>query len=123
MSNEKITHMAYNGNYVDFKDNLHSMMNDALNSALETKFGGSKEDETTNEEKEDSEEEEESSLEEKSVSQNQQKLMGMAYAYKKGELSSSEVSNEVKEIASGMSLDKLKDFASTKHDKLPKKKD
>lgn len=45
--------------------------------------------------------------------------MGMAYAYKKGELSSSEVSDEVKELADGMTLKQLKDFASTKHEGLP----
>lgn len=49
----------------------------------------------------------------------QQRLMGMAYAYKKGELSSSEVSDEVKELADGMTLKQLKDFASTKHAGLP----
>ena len=54
-----------------------------------------------------------------STSKAQQRLMGMAYAYKKGELSSSEVSDEVKELADGMTLKQLKDFASTKHEGLP----
>lgn len=43
----------------------------------------------------------------------------MAYAYKKGELKSDEVSAEVKELADSMTLKQLKDFASTKHDGLP----
>ena len=45
--------------------------------------------------------------------------MGMAYAYKKGELKSDEVSAEVKELADSMTLKQLKDFASTKHEGLP----
>lgn len=51
----------------------------------------------------------------------QQRLMGMAYAYKKGELKSDEVSAEVKELADSMTLQQLKDFASTKHDGLPER--
>lgn len=58
-----------------------------------------------------------------STSKAQQRLMGMAYAYKKGELDSSEVSDEVKDIADGMTLKQLKDFASTKHRGLPDKVD
>lgn len=54
-----------------------------------------------------------------STSKAQQRLMGMAYAYKKGELKDSEVSAEVKELANSMTLQQLKDFASTKHDGLP----
>ena len=45
--------------------------------------------------------------------------MGQAYAYKKGELKSSEVSAEIKELADNMTLKQLKDFASTKHEGLP----
>ena len=45
--------------------------------------------------------------------------MGMAYAYKKGELKDADVSAEVKELADSMTLKQLKDFASTKHDGLP----
>ena len=45
--------------------------------------------------------------------------MGQAYAYKKGELDSKEVSSEIKELADSMTLKQLKDFASTKHDGLP----
>ena len=54
-----------------------------------------------------------------SQSKSQQRLMGQAYAYKKGELKSSEVSAEIKELADNMTLKQLKDFASTKHDGLP----
>ena len=43
----------------------------------------------------------------------------MAYAYKKGELDSDEVSDEVKDIADGMTLKQLKKYASTKHEGLP----
>lgn len=59
-------------------------------------------------------------LEEKSTSQVQQKLMGMAYAYKKGDLE--DASDEVKDLAKGMTLKQLKDFAATKHDGLPYRK-
>ena len=54
-----------------------------------------------------------------STSRVQQRLMGMAYAYKKGELKDADVSAEVKELADSMTLKQLKDFASTKHDGLP----
>ena len=54
-----------------------------------------------------------------SSSKSQQRLMGQAYAYKKGELKSNEVSTEIKELADNMTLKQLKDFASTKHDGLP----
>ena len=54
-----------------------------------------------------------------SQSKSQQRLMGQAYAYKKGELKSSEVSAEIKELADNMTLKQLKDFASTKHTGLP----
>ena len=56
-----------------------------------------------------------------STSKSQQRLMGQAYAYKKGELKSSEVSAEIKELADSMTLKQLKDFASTKHDGLPER--
>tara|TARA_Y100000389_G_scaffold147957_1_gene146935 strand:+ start:1920 stop:2555 length:636 start_codon:yes stop_codon:yes gene_type:complete len=49
----------------------------------------------------------------------QQKLMGMAYALKKGELDPKDASVEVQELADSMTLKQLKDFASTKHDGLP----
>jgi len=54
-----------------------------------------------------------------SVSKSQQRLMGMAYALKKGELDPKDASAEVQELADSMTLKQLKDFASTKHDGLP----
>lgn len=54
-----------------------------------------------------------------STSKAQQRLMGMAYAYKKGELDAKEASQEVKDLADSMTLQQLKDFASTKHEGLP----
>ena len=54
-----------------------------------------------------------------STSVAQQKLMGMAYALKKGELDPKDTSTEVQELADSMTLKQLKDFASTKHDGLP----
>jgi len=54
-----------------------------------------------------------------STSVAQQKLMGMAYALKKGELDPKDASAEVQELADSMTLKQLKDFASTKHDGLP----
>lgn len=66
---------------------------------------------------------ESSKLNEKSKSENQQQFMGMVYAYKKGELDDSEVSDEVKKAAEDMSLEDAKDYASTKHDGLPEKVD
>ena len=59
------------------------------------------------------------SMNEKAVSQSQQKLMGMALAYKRGEMD--DASEEVKKIADGMSEKDLEDFAKTKHKGLPKK--
>lgn len=64
-----------------------------------------------------------SEINEKAVSQAQQKLMAMAYALKKGEMDPADASDEVKKLADSMSMKDLKDFASTKHDELPKKKE
>jgi len=47
----------------------------------------------------------------------QRRLMGMALAYKRGELKSA--SDEVKKLASSMSEKDLEDFASTSEDNLP----
>jgi hypothetical protein len=55
------------------------------------------------------------------VSQQQQKLMALALAYKRGE--AKDVSAKVKEIAGSMSEKDLEDFASTKHKGLPMKKE
>lgn len=58
------------------------------------------------------------SLQEKSVSQNQQQLAGMALAYLRGEMPNA--SEEVKQMAK-MGRKELKKFASTKHEGLPEK--
>lgn len=58
-----------------------------------------------------------------SVSQQQQKLFGLALAFKRGEVASSEVSDEVKAIADRMSEKDIEDFAATKHKGLPKMKE
>lgn len=57
-------------------------------------------------------------LHEKAVSQNQQKLAGMALAYLRGE--NPDASEEVKQMAK-MGEKKLRDFAKTKHEGLPEK--
>lgn len=57
------------------------------------------------------------SLQEKSESIAQQKLMGMALAYKRGDMP--EASEQVKKLASSMSEKQLKDYAKTKHKGLP----
>jgi hypothetical protein len=62
-------------------------------------------------------------LEEKAASKKQQRLMGMAYALKKGEMDRDEASDEVKRLADTMSLSDLKDFAETEHDDLPTRKE
>ena len=56
-------------------------------------------------------------IQEKAESVAQQKLMGMALAYKRGEMP--EASEEVKKLASSMSEKQLRDFAKTKHSGLP----
>lgn len=62
-------------------------------------------------------------LKEKAVSKQQQKLMGLALAYKRGEVEDSKVSDTVKDLAKSMSTKELEDFASTKHKGLPQKKE
>ena len=59
-------------------------------------------------------------LQEKSLSRAQQRFMGMVYAAKKGE---TPASPEVAKAASGMSKKSAKDFAKTKHEGLPEKKE
>ncbi len=54
-----------------------------------------------------------------STSKAQQRLMGMAYSLKKGEMDPKDASQEVKDLADSMTLQQLKDFASTKHEGLP----
>lgn len=60
-----------------------------------------------------------------STSKTQQRLMGVAYAVKKGDMKLSEVDAEyrdkVQELVSNMTLKQLKDFASTSHKGLPDK--
>jgi len=53
------------------------------------------------------------------VSKAQQRLFGLAYAVKKGDLSRSEVSDDVLKIVDTLSKAKIRDFAATKHDGLP----
>jgi len=55
------------------------------------------------------------------VSQQQQKLMGLALSYKRGEIPASEASAKVKSLAKSMSLKELEKYASAKHKGLPKK--
>lgn len=54
-----------------------------------------------------------------STSKAQQRLMGMAYALKKGDMEPKDASQEVKDLADSMTLQQLKDFAETKHEGLP----
>lgn len=54
-------------------------------------------------------------------SQQQQKLMGLALAYKRGDVPDSKVSPKVKKLADAMSEKELEKYASTKHKGLPKK--
>ena len=59
------------------------------------------------------------------VSQAQQRLMGQAYALKKGEIKAADLNSEYREqiedLAKGMTLKQLEDYAKTSHEKLPKK--
>ncbi len=63
----------------------------------------------------------EKELKEKSVSKQQQKIMGTALSVKRGDTKKSEVSKKVQDIAKKMSEKDLEDFAGTKHKGLPKK--
>ena len=56
-----------------------------------------------------------------SKSKSQQRFMGMVHALKKGELSPSKVSKDVKDAAKSMSKKDAHDFASTKHKGKPEK--
>jgi len=56
-----------------------------------------------------------------SKSKAQQKFMGIVHAFNKGELKSSEVSKQVKDVAKSMKKKDTKDFAKTKHKGLPNK--
>ena len=59
-------------------------------------------------------------IEEKSLSKAQQRFMGMVYAAKKGE---TPASPEVAKAAEGMTKKSARDFAKTKHEGLPEKKE
>jgi len=61
-------------------------------------------------------------LQEKSESEQQQKLFGLALSVKRGETPRSEVSAEVLKIVDTMSEKKIREFAKTSHKGLPKKK-
>lgn len=60
-------------------------------------------------------------LQEKSESVDQQKLFGLALSVKRGETPRSEVSAQVLKIVDTMSEKKIRDFAKTTHEGLPKK--
>jgi hypothetical protein len=60
-------------------------------------------------------------LQEKAKSKSQQRFMGMVNAVQKGELSSDEVGDKVEKAAKEMKPKDVKDFAKTKHKKLPEK--
>ena len=64
---------------------------------------------------------EEVQLDEKALSKQQQKFMGMVYAVKKGEMKAP--SPEVAKAAAGMSKKSARDFAKTKHKGLPQVKE
>ena len=56
-----------------------------------------------------------------SLSIKQQKIMGLALSYKRGNTPGSEVSQAVKNLANSMSEKELEKYASTSHKGLPKK--
>ena len=60
-------------------------------------------------------------LDEKALSKQQQKFMGMVYAVKKGDMKAP--SPEVAKAAAGMTKQQAKDFAKTKHKGLPNVKE
>lgn len=62
-------------------------------------------------------------IEEASTSIAQQRLMGIAYALKMGEIEPEDASDEAKDLAKNLTVQQLKDFASTKHKGLPYKKE
>ena len=54
-------------------------------------------------------------------SKQQQKLFGLALSVKRGDTPRGEVSKDVLDIVDDMSEKDIEKYASTKHDKLPKK--
>lgn len=59
-------------------------------------------------------------LEEKAVSEQQQKLFGAALSVKRGQTSRDEVSKQVLDIVDSMSETEIRKFAKTKHEGIPK---
>jgi len=66
---------------------------------------------------------EKKNIEEKAVSQKQQKFMGMVDAVQKGKLEPNKVGDKVKKAADTMKEKDVEDFAGTKHKDLPEKVD
>lgn len=60
-------------------------------------------------------------LEEKAVSEQQQKIFGLALSVKRGDTPRSEVSRQVLEIVDSMSEREIRKFARTKHSGIPKR--
>ena len=60
-------------------------------------------------------------LKEESKSKAQQRFMGMVRGVQKGDVNPKDVSNKVRKTAKDMKQSDVKDFAKTKHDKLPEK--
>jgi len=62
-----------------------------------------------------------------STSKSQQRLMGQAYALKNGEIKASDLNpdyrKQIQDLADGMTLKQLKDYAETSHKGLPLKKE
>lgn len=56
-------------------------------------------------------------------SKKQQQAAGIAYAAKKGEIPKSKLKGSAKDMHDSMSKKELKDYAETKHDNLPTKKE
>jgi major membrane immunogen (membrane-anchored lipoprotein) len=58
-------------------------------------------------------------------SKKQQRLMGQAYDYKKGDLKVKDMDpkyvDEIKKLSKSMTEKQLRDFASTKHEGIPEK--
>lgn len=66
---------------------------------------------------------EEYELQEKAVSEQQQKLFGLALSVKRGETSRDKVSPEVLKIVNTMSEAEIRKYAATPHEDVPKKKE
>jgi hypothetical protein len=55
------------------------------------------------------------------TSKSQQRMFGLAYAIKKGDMKPGDANAKAKELADSMSLADLKKFAETDHENLPDK--